>query len=634
MRRLFWIRTLVWAIFVCVACVYVSQSSVNSAQGEADLPNILWITSEDNSAHWMGCYGDDEAETPRLDQLAAEGVQFNKAYSNAPVCAVARSTLLNGAYAVTQGTQHMRSRYPIEPKFKPYVSYLRAAGYYTTNRAKTDYNREGDDRAIWDACSNRAHYRNRPEGVPFFAVINLTVNHESCLFPERVQARRDQGVFPETPRLDPKTLSLPAHLPDLPAVREDFAIYHDAMTAMDRQVGELLDELEDLGLAEDTIVIYCSDHGGITPRSKRYLTDTGVHVPLLVRVPQKWRHLSPYSAGETTDELVAFVDFAPTLLSLAGIEMPPQMHGRAFLGNYRAEPEDDATVFLFADRFDEVPGMSRGITDGRYKYIRHFTPHLPRAPLSMYSLQMPSWKAWQQAWESGELSGFHAEFWQPPRISEALYDTANDPWEVENLAENSSKQDVLLRLREKLKQRMRETADTGIVPEGFFEESAPGIPISTWMAREDVDYGSVLELAFLASERDKANLPQLTAAMQDPNPVARYWGALGCMLLATPDTSAIEGLKGLLEDRHATNRITAAHALIVAGHDTLGKRALIDECVHRKSNDASRFLLHDTLARVDALEDIPDQWIESVLEDGNAHEYHQRFAQRLKDARQ
>lgn len=353
-------------------------------------PNILWITSEDNAAFWLGCYGNADAHTPRLDALAAQGLRFDRAYANGPVCAVARSAILNGAHAVTQGTQHMRRRHPIPALFQPYVTFLRERGYYGINNSKTDYNFRGDDRAIWDECSNRAHYRNRAAGQPFFAIFNLTISHESQLFPENVRQNRAKGLIPETPRVNPQHLTPPPYVPDLPEMRADFAVYHDLMTALDTQVGQLLDELQAEGLAEDTIVFYYADNGGPTPRGKRYLEDTGTRVPLLVRIPPRWQSLAPFRPGTVVTEPVSFVDLATTLLSLVGLEKPASMQGRAFLGPHRQPPADDAVVFLYADRVDEIYGMSRGLTDGRFKYIRRFTPHLPAAPYSQYALGMAS----------------------------------------------------------------------------------------------------------------------------------------------------------------------------------------------------------------------------------------------------
>ena len=193
-------------------------------------PNIVWIVSEDNSSHWIGCYGNEQAQTPRIDQLAKEGVLFEHAYSNAPVCAVARATILTGTYSPTLGTQHMRSRHKIPKKYRPNVEYLRAAGYYCTNASKTDYNFEGKDGSYWDESSRKAHYKNRPKGKPFFAIFNLGVCHESSLF--------KKGAA-EPKRLKPAEIDLPPYLPDLPEIRKDYARYHDRITQMDGQVGKI-----------------------------------------------------------------------------------------------------------------------------------------------------------------------------------------------------------------------------------------------------------------------------------------------------------------------------------------------------------------------------------------------------------
>ena len=224
----------------------------------ADRPNILWITSEDNASHWLGCYGNTQVQTPALDGLAKNGIRFKNAYSNAPVCAVARSTILNGVYAPSQGTQHMRSRYPIEAKFKPYVHYLKQAGYYCTNRSKTDYNFKGNDSAIWDKPN---HYRKRKEGQPFFCIFNFTTSHESSLF----KAKKGTGKT----RIKPEDIIVPPYLPDLPEIRSDLAHYHDIMKRLDDQVAQVLAELKEDGVAEDTIIFYYADHGGILPRGKR-----------------------------------------------------------------------------------------------------------------------------------------------------------------------------------------------------------------------------------------------------------------------------------------------------------------------------------------------------------------------------
>ncbi len=597
----------------------------------AELPNVLWITSEDNAAHWLGCYGNREAQTPCIDALAAESVLYRHAYSNAAVCAVARSTILNGAYAVTQGTQHMRSRHAISKRYKPYVSYLKKLGYYCTNNSKTDYNFRGNDKSIWDDCSGRAHYKHRAGEQPFFAVFNLTVCHESSLFPDKVTANRERRIIPQTPRLDPAKLTLPPHLPDLSEMRSDFAIYHDNVTAMDTQVGMLLDELKERGLGDDTVVFYYSDHGGPTPRGKRYLTDTGVRIPLLVHVPEKWRHLSAHTSGEQVDELVAFVDLAPTVLSLIGEQKPSQMQGRAFMGEHRTAPPEDDVVFLFADRFDEIIGMRRGITDGRLKYIRRFTPHLPAAPYSYYQFGMPSWQAWQAAWEQGRSTNSPFDLWKAPQAVEQLYDTVADPWEIENLANEPEYAERLAQMRGRLRRIMASVRDTGVIPESLFHDLRTNRPIDDYANSPRFDLERVIDLSFAASAGDKTNLPKLISALGDNDPLVRYWGAQGCLILGASAADASDELRLLLADPLPAIRVSAAHALFAVGEEEAGKQAMLAE-LDKQLHDEALVQLLNSLTHVSALDEIPQAWVDRILKEKASNEYVKRFATRLKNS--
>ena len=540
------------------------------AAQDAPRPNILWITSEDNAAHWLGCYGNEDAHTPRLDALAGQSLQFMHAYSNAPVCAVARCTLLHGMYASTLGTQHMRSRYPIPASVKPYVSYLREAGYYCTNNSKTDYNRRGNDEAIWDVSSRGPTIGGAARGQPFFAIFNLTVTHESTLFPETVAANRRRDVIPQEPRLNPESLRLPPYLPDLPEVRRDVAMYHDCLTALDLQVGELLDELAENGLADDTIVFYFSDHGGATPRGKRYLYDTGVRVPLLVHIPEKWRERTPFAGPQKVDELVSFVDLAPTLLSLAGIEPPDNMQGRAFLGARREAPADEPVVLLFADRFDEIEGMDRGLVSGGFKYIRRFTPHLPAAPKSYYSLGVPSWAAWQQAWRDDRLPRAGRRLWESPQPVEELYDIERDPWEVDDLADDPAHADRLAAFRRRLFDEMLAVLDTSVIPEAMFRELAGDQTLYEYVRSPQCDYEQLLRVAVFATERDPANLPALLRSLGDGDPVERYWATLGVLNLGPAAAAAEPQLAALLDDPSALRADHLGHG--PRSHRTDGRR--------------------------------------------------------------
>ncbi len=308
-----------------------------------ELPNILWLTSEDNSP-FAGCYGDTFATTPNLDKLAAEGFLYTHAYANAPVCAPTRNTILTGVYACSGGHQHMRSYYPKSDVVKTYPEYLQEAGYYCTNNVKTDFNLgDFDDKAIWDECSNKASYKNRPEGKPFFAVFNTTISHESSIH---------KWIPNDELRHDPEEVPLPPYHPATPEMKHDWAQYYDKVEDMDKQIGAWLKELDDAGLADNTIVFYYGDHGGVLARSKRYVYETGTRVPFIVRIPEKYKYLFPAAKpGSKVDRLISFVDLVPTLLSIAGIEIPDYLQGHAFLGNQKTE--DPEYAFMFRGRMDE-----------------------------------------------------------------------------------------------------------------------------------------------------------------------------------------------------------------------------------------------------------------------------------------
>lgn len=613
------------ALLILFSLSRAASGQASDASGRQSFPNILWITSEDNAAQWLGCYGNEDALTPRLDAMAKDSVLFKHAFSNAPVCAVARSTILHGIYAVSSGTQHMRSRHAIPASFKPYVSYLQELGYYCTNKTKTDYNRLGNDKSIWDACDRHAHYKNRKENQPFFAIFNLTVSHESSLFPQKVATNRKRGIIAKQTRLSPDALQLPPYLPDLPEIRSDFAIYHDTMTALDKQIGGLLDELAELGLADDTVVFYYGDHGGPTPRGKRYLTNTGVHIPMMVHVPKKWQHLSPFQSADQVDELVAFVDLAPTLLSLCGQPKPTQMQGRAFLGTHRVEPEENPMVFLFADRFDGIQGMRRGLTNGRFKYIRRFTPHLPAAPCSKYSLSMPGWIAWQQAWRDGKLQPEYNKLWEAPQSVEELYDLSADPWEVNNLANDPAQTARLTEFRKRLQAEMTSVQDTGVIPEGLFKSLAGDQTICDYVRSDAAELTSVLDAAFLASASDPGNLPSLSDLLKNEHPAIRYWGALGCAILGESAASLEPQLSKLLDDSEATVRMTAALALARIGKQEAGQAAVLKE-LDSSLNPEEGIQLTNLIPYLGCDDDVPQAWIDSKLNDKRTNEYVLRYA--------
>jgi len=523
-------------------------------------PNILWIVSEDNNPY-LGCYGDKVARTPVIDALAARGVLFENCFSTAPVCAPSRFTLISGMYATCCGpANHMRAQGRIPAFLRGFPAYLRDAGYYCTNNSKTDYNAPINMKDTWDESSRQAHWRNRPGGKPFFAVFNHEVTHESRVFPA---ARSGQKPLDRT--TDPASVRLPAYHPDTPEFRADRAHYYDQMARLDEQVGRLLAALKEDGLAEDTIVFYYSDNGGVLPRSKRFPYDSGTHVPLIIYFPEKFRHLAPAAPGSRIDWPVNFVDFAPTVLNLAGVPIPQYMQGRPFAGP-GAAPRDYS--FSFRDRMDERYDMIRTVRDRRYRYLRNYMPHLPWGQYVSYMFQQQSVKVWHRLYKEGKLSGPQKTFWEE-KPAEELYDLQTDPDEVNNLAGSAQHQEILQRMRAALRRHLVEVRDNGFIPEGSDLEGYDA-------SRNERDYPveAVIDAAEMASRRDPANLPKLVELLDHANECMRWWGALGCVMLRQKAAPAAAALLRRLDDSSGSVQVAAAEALCWTEHEQKGVAAL------------------------------------------------------------
>jgi N-sulfoglucosamine sulfohydrolase len=424
-----------------------------------DRPNFLWISFEDTNPFY-GCYGDPVAHTPGLDRLAEEGCRWTRCFSTAGVCAPARSAVITGMYPISIGTHHMRTSHtnPFLPELPtPYSAvvphyvrcfpeYLRAAGYYCTNNFKTDYQFDPPLTA-WDELSTQAHWRNRPDPEqPFLAVFNLNRSHESGMWPENC---------PEV-TVDPDAIPLPPYFPDTPRVRQAMARMYTHIAYNDGILTELLRQLEEDGLTENTIVFHWSDHGPL-PRGKRWPYDSGIHVPLIVRWPG---HLAP---GTVAEELVSTIDLGPTVLSLAGIEIPRHMQGRAFLGPQAAPPR--TYVYASRDRYDETYDMVRAVRDRRFKYIRHYYPERPYLLWIPYRNRHPIVQEMWRLHLEDRLEGPQRLMFQASRPVEELYDTERDPYEIHNLAADPAYSGKLERMREALDAWIARVGDMGAIPE-------------------------------------------------------------------------------------------------------------------------------------------------------------------------
>jgi arylsulfatase A-like enzyme len=527
-----------------------------------DRPNILWITSEDNGQH-LGAYGDAFAGTPNLDRLASHGMIYSYAWSNAPVCAPARTAIISGMYPTGTGSEHMRSLVRLPGEMKFYPGYLREAGYYCTNNVKEDFNLEKPD-GTWDESSDRAHWRNRRRDQPFFSIFNFTTTHEG-----QIRSR------PHTPVSDPARVPIPAYHPDTPEVRADWAQYYDMMTAMDARAGEVLDELAADGLAEDTIVFYYGDHGPGMPRSKRWPYDSGLRVPLIVHIPEKFLHLAPpeWRAGSVSDRMVAFVDLGPTVLSLAGLEPPGHMQGRPFLGEYRTP--DPEYLHGFRGRMDERYDLVRSVRDTRYVYIRNYMPHRIYGQFIHYMFETPTTQAWKRLFDEGKLEPPQTYFWEP-KAPEELYDLETDPDEVNNLAGSPEHRAILERLRGVQREHALRIRDLGFLPEAEMHARLAGrTPYE--MARDSEAYplNRILVAAETASSLERERTGEVAGFLEDADGAVRYWGALGLLMLGQ---GAVEehrtALRGALNDASPSVRVAAAEALGRFGHDGDAAEAL------------------------------------------------------------
>ena len=529
------------------------------------LPNILWITSEDNSP-MLGCYGDEFATTPHLDQLASEGFLYTNAYANAPVCAPARNTIITGVHACSNGNEQMRSSYLKSETVRFYTEYLMSKGYYCTNNSKTDYNTAPIDiKSMWDESGRNAHYKNRTKKQPFFAIFNITTSHESSIH---------KSIPDEQLRHKPEDVTLPPYHPDTPEMRHDWAQYYDKVEDMDSEVGAFLKELEDVGLAENTIVFYYGDHGGVLGRSKRYLYETGTHVPMIIRIPEKYKHLYPAAApGDPVERLVSFVDLAPTVLSIIETEAPEYMQGDAFLGRYQQEEPD--YIYMFRDRMDERYDMTRSIVDRQYRYTRYYNSNRIWMQQLEYLWRAPSMASWEREYLAGNCDEVQSRFFNTKPVEE-LFDTENDPWELNNLANDPAYAQRLLTMRKAALDLAVSMRDAGFIPESDRNIRVGDMPIYDYMRSAGLPYEEILSAAVIASSNKPENLDRLRAMLKHDDSAVRYWGIQGLLLLGKDAEPALQEIGEAATDDSWNVSVIGAEILY-----RMGMKAESIEAFHR-----------------------------------------------------
>lgn len=451
-RKQFFFTLLIF--LVCFACKGYAQASKR--------PNILWITCEDMSLH-LSSFGEKEIQTPHLDRLASEGTKYFNVYTAAGVCAPSRSAIITGMYPTSMGTGNMRNYTPgkkadihipvpsysvvIPDYVKCFPEYLRQNGYYCTNNSKQDYQFEAPV-TVWDESSTKAHWRNRPEGKPFFSVFNLTITHES-----QIWARDKEPLL-----VDPHKVTVPPYYPDVPEVRNAIARNLTNIIKMDQQVGKIIEELKSDRLYDNTIIFFYSDHGDGLPFVKREVLIRGLHIPLIVRFP------GANNAGTIDNTLISTIDFAPTVLSLAGIPVPSYMQGQAFLGSQKSKKERKY-IYAARDRMDTEVDKVRAVFDSRFEYIKNYMPEKPFYQDIKYRLQIPMMRRMISMKDSGLLNELQMHWFSPNKPIEELYDIRSDPFQFHNLAKDPTYKKELMKLREALENWMKQVGDKNAIPE-------------------------------------------------------------------------------------------------------------------------------------------------------------------------
>lgn len=410
-------------------------------------PNVLWIYGEDLYPN-IACYGTPVVQTPNLDRFAGEGTLYSNAFVTCPVCSPSRSAIITGRYQTSFGSHNHRSRRdaPLPEDIELAPDFFRQAGYFTCNSSgppdhrpgKTDFNflrEEPFDGVLWS---------ERTDGQPFYAQFNITDTH------------RDFTADPERP-IDPAAVELPPYYPDHPLVRKDWSMWLESIQVFDRKVGEVLSQLEQDGLSENTIVFIISDHGRAHIRDKQFLYDGGLRVPCIVRWPG---HID---AGAVKDDLVSGIDFLPTSLSLAGLDVPADLEGRVFAGAAAGSRE---AVIAARDRCDGTVDRIRCVRTKDHKYIRNYWPDRPYMQFNGYKKhQYPLWTLAPILKARGELTEAQGLFLEPCRPAEELYDLKVDPHEIHNLAGVETNATTLKALRDRLDDWEVLHGDRGATPE-------------------------------------------------------------------------------------------------------------------------------------------------------------------------
>lgn len=522
--------------FVWIAAAFLSVNAYSqkrlNGSSESNQPNILWITMEDTSPHFIGCYGNKNAKTPNIDRLAGEGVRFTNAFANAPVCSSARSTIITGAANETMGLGNHRSNFPLPDHVKGFPTFLKQQGWYTSNNVKTDYCTSDSKRLTkesWHESSKNAGWWNRKPGQPFFSVFNHTQSHQSYTMTNPYRWYQEFVIreLEKEKIVEENEFELPPYFRDSPEMRKNFARVYNSISLADKNIGLLLDSLHRDGLLEETIIFIYADHGEAIPRGKSGSVGIGYKVPFIVWFPDKYKHLSPWKTGAVCDELISFDDLGPTVLSLAGIKAPEYMTGRPFLGKFRENPRP--YVFASRNRIDETPGLVRSITDGHYMYTKVFTPQFPELEYQKYADVSDLVQLIRKDYREGNLNGIQSEMLENRTTTDYLYDLQADPWKLHNLAGERKHKQKLQRMKSALYDRIIEMRDAMFLPEYFIDQLSKTTTPFEFRYTEQYNLAEILKTADLAGSGQSAG--QLAEKLQSTDRMVVYWSLMGLQAL-------------------------------------------------------------------------------------------------------
>ena len=533
--------------------------SVNAQQKS----NILWITIEDTSPQFIGCYGNKNARTPVIDKLADGGVRFTNAFSTGTVCSPSRTAIITGVKTYTAGTGNHRSKYPVPDFIKGFPSYLQQMGYYTSNNSKTDYNVQNEEvfiKEVWNESSNKAGWWKRKPGQPFFAVFNFMDSHQSRTMTMNYEWYVENVLDHLSPaeRIGENEFEMPPIYRDSPEMRKQFARVYNSIKLTDKKIGILLDRLEKDNLKDSTIIFFYADHGEGMPRGKTNGINYGYRVPFVIWVPEMYKHLSPWgTAGVVSDELIDFTDLAPTLISLAGGKIQEYLKGRPFLGAQRKQPVDH--LILSSNRSDNGIDMIRTITDGKYVYSRNYMPFIPEARYIRYMEIGEIKQQMRKDLVEGELNSLQKSLFED-RPAEFLFNIDNDLWETRNLSKDPDSQTVLNKMRNELKKEVLSSRDVLFLPE--YEIAHLSDSTTAYEFRENKEnypLEDIYEVASLSGFRGKDVTAKQVNALKNPNKIIRYWAVLGLRSQSRVDLQPYsETIEKMMSDEYPPLAVTAS----------------------------------------------------------------------------